>query len=453
MRKMSAKLKLTLWTTALMLIMAGVLMALMLSLSENIILSNSKSQLSEVVAKNSKELEFDDGELDIDDIDFFKDGVYTLIYTQDGEYVSGNLPEEFIETPPFSDMEITEVTMDGTLYYIYDMLSEVEDYKYPMWVRGVIAVDAVANATNNILQIAFFSLPIIVLLGAFGSYIIAKKTFKPIDKIIKTAEEIRENEDLSLRIKLNNESVEIQKLSDTFDDMFERLEKSFETEKQFTADVSHELRTPTAVILAQCEYAIGEKISLEDKEDALETVQRQASKVSKLISNLLNLTRLDSGIEKAEFKQVDLSLLVEEVCEEQKLIAPLGVELKYDIAPNIIGTCDEAMITRLLGNLISNAFRYRKEDGIVEISLYKNEKDIVLSVKDNGIGISAEHQEKIWQRFYQVDGARTSNAHTNMGLGLAMVKQIARLHNAKVELESELGKGSQFKIILKNSEF
>ncbi len=446
MNKKSAKLKLTLWTSALMLFMAIVLMLLMFALSENIVLSTSETQLSKVVNSNAAELEFDDGKLDDDDINFFKDGVYTLIYTQEGALVAGNFPEEFLEEIPFSDKEISEATIDGTLYYIYDVLSPVEDYKHPMWVRGVIAVDTVAAATNNILQIAFFALPVIVVLGALGSYFIAKRTFKPIEKIVNTAEEISESENLSLRIDLKNEDAEIQKLSDAFDGMLSRLEKSFEAEKQFTADVSHELRTPTAVILAQCEYALGDDISAEDKEDALKTVQRQAGKTSKLIANLLNLTRLDSGLEKAEFKFVNLSELVKEICSEHEGLSPEGVRLKHDIAPNIVGTFDEAMVTRLLCNLLSNAFRYAKQNTSVDVALCENDREIILSVKDEGIGISKEHQDKIWQRFYQVNAARTSSEQANMGLGLAMVKQIARLHNAKIELKSEPDKGSLFTI-------
>ncbi len=444
MKKVSAKLKLTLWTTALMIIVAGVLMGVMFALVENIVISNSKTQLSKVVDRNADELEFDDGKLDVDDIDFFKDGVYTLLYTQDGERIAGSLPEEFIVEPPLNNKQLSEATVDGTLYYTYDMLSPVEDHHQPMWVRGVIAVDAVANATNNILLIALFSLPLIVLLGAFGSYFVAKKTFKPIDKIIKTTEEI--SEDLSLRINLKNESSEIQKLADTFDAMFERLEKSFETEKQFTSDVSHELRTPTAVILAQCEYALSKNGTLEDKNEALETVQRQAGKMSKIITDLLNLTRLDIGIEKAEFKNIDLSKLVQEICYEQNLIAPVGIVLSHNISPNIKGRFDQAMLTRLLVNLISNSFRYRKENGIVLVTLSEDASEIILSVKDDGIGIEKEHIDKIWQRFYQVETSRTSNQEGSMGLGLTMVKQIAQLHLATIDLESEPGAGSLFTV-------
>ncbi len=446
MKSLSAKTKLTLFTALLMLLMAGVLIGLMFSLSENVVSSNSISQLTEVVGNNSDELEFEDGTLDTEDVDFFEKGVYTLLYSQDGEYITGDFPEESISTLPLRNKETTEFTLDGTLYYVYDMLSPVEDSPALVWVRGIIAVDEVASATSNILQLALFSLPIFVLFAACGSYFIAKHTFRPIDKIVKTAEEISESENLTLRIDLKGGSPEIRGLAETFDKMFERLESAFEAEKQFTSDVSHELRTPTAVILAQCEYALGKGITQEDKQEALETVQRQALKMSSLISDLLNLIRIERGVEKADFKRISLSELVSDVCEENKLISPADLNMTCDIAPNIIGEFDREMITRLLTNLISNAFRYKNENGNVKVMLAENNAEIILALKDDGIGISKEHQGKIWQRFYQVDNSRTSSQNGSMGLGLAIVAQIAKLHNAKIELESKEGKGSLFSV-------
>ncbi len=442
MKRVSAKMKLMLWTTLLLLLMAGLLIGLMFAMSDEIVFTNSVAQLKEVVSDNAGELEFDDGQLDIDDIDLFKQNVYTLLYSQEGVLLAGNFPEELAQ--PLADNETAEVVIDDMLYYIYDSLSPVEDSRSLIWVRGIIPVDAVAATTTNILQIALLALPVFVILGAIGCYFIAKSTFRPIDKIVGTAEVISESENLSLRINLKSGSAEIYKLADTFDKMFERLESAFEAEKQFTSDVSHELRTPTAVILAQCEYAMGENVAIEDKEEALETVHRQATKMSNLITNLLNLIRLDRGVEKIERKRINLSELVREICEEHKLVAPPDLKLTYDVLPNVSGEFDAAMITRLLTNLLNNSFRYRKENGSVEVVLAENDAEIVLSVKDNGMGIAAEHQERIWHRFYQVDSSRTASQNGSMGLGLSIVAQIAKLHSAKIELESEYDKGSLF---------
>ncbi len=449
MKKLSAKIRLTLYTAVLMALMASALIALMFSLSNNIVSTNSMNQLKEVVHDNADELEFDDGELEVDDIDFFKKSVHTIILNKYGEVIAGNFPEILVEELPLKDNELTEIVTDDALYYVYDVLTTVKGYRSELYIRGVIAVDEVADATNGILQVALLLLPIFIILGAVGCYFIAKRTFRPIDKIVKTAEEISKSEDLSLRIDLKGGSPEINQLAVTFDNMFERLESAFIAEKQFTSDVSHELRTPTAVILAQCEYALGEKISQEDKEEALETVQRQAAKMSRLISDLLNLNRLERGVEKVQFNNISLSELVRDVCEEQEIVKPSDISFKYDIALNVSGNFDEGLITRLLTNLISNAFRYNKDNGSVEVALNDTGDEIVLSVKDNGIGISKEDQTKIWNRFYQVDSSRTAGQSGSMGLGLAMVKQVVLLHGGKVELESELGVGSLFVVKFK----
>lgn len=446
MKNISAKLKLTVWCCLLMVLMASIVMGLILSFSDDIIATSSKTVLTNVVDDNADELEFENGTLEIDDVDFFKNSVYTLLYTEENKRFAGSLPEEFAEEPLLKDKVVKDITFDGTAYSIYDRLVYVEDYPVPVWVRGVIAVDEVASAIGGILQITLFSLPVFILLATFGCYFIAKHTFRPIDKIIDTAEKISSSENLSLRINLKNSDTEIQRLANTFDKMFERLESSFEAEKQFSQNVSHELRTPTAVILAQCEYALENGASNTDRQDALNIIQKQAQKTARLISDLLNLIRMERGLEKSEFAKLDLSELVTLVCEEQSIIAPQHIEFNYNITPNIVLNANQSMLIRLVSNLLSNAFRYNKKNGMVSVNLIENDREITLSVEDKGIGIAPEYKDKIWQRFYQVDTARTADKNQSMGLGLAMVKQIAKIHNAEVDVKSELDKGSLFTV-------
>ena len=446
MKKVSAKLKLTAWNSLLMILMTSIVITIILCFSDNIIITSSKTLLTRVVQDNANELEFEDGVLDIDDIDFFDDNVYTLLYSQDGVRIEGNLPEEFANEPPLRNKEITQVMIDGTTYYMYDILTHIEDYHLPMWVRGVLAVDEVANATNSILRMAIFFMPFFTILGTIGCYIIAKHTFQPIDKIVKIAEEISGSDNLSLRIDLKSGSEEIYKLANTFDKMFGHLESAFEAERQFSQNVSHELRTPTAVILSQCEYAIDNNATTQDKQEALEVVRKQATKMSKLISDLLGLIRIERGIEKPEFAKIDFSELVTLVCEEQRAILPQITTFNYNVSPNIILNADQTMMIRLVTNLLSNSFRYGKENGTTNLIFKQNDNEISLSIEDDGIGIAYENQEKIWHRFYQVDSARTAEKSESMGLGLSMVEQIAKLHNAKVSLKSEIDKGSIFTV-------
>ncbi len=453
MKNLSAKFKLTLWNSLLMTAMAVIILLLLFSFSDDIVALSSTQQLMAVVSDNAGEIEYDDGKLETDDVDFFSNNIYTIVYTEQGELIDGSFPEDLPQDIPLEDKKITEVMVDQTLYYVYDILSPIEDYRHPLWVRGIVSVDETANYINTILQIALFSLPIFIIIGTLGCYLIVKLIFSPIEKIIKTAEDISGSQDLSLRINLENSSKEIRTLATTFDNMLRRLQDAFEAEKQFSQNVSHELRTPTAVILAQCEYALGEGADTNDKEEALQVVNRQAAKMSRLISELLGLMRLERGIEKPQFTQINFSELVGIVCEEQDIIKTKNITLHQDITPDIVLWANQTMMIQLLTNLLSNAYRYGKENGNVNVLLYTEGDRTVLSVEDDGIGIPHEHIEKIWHRFYQVDKARTADRSQSMGLGLSMAKQIALVHGATISVKSTPDSGSVFTVILKTSEF
>ena len=172
-------------------------------------------------------------------------------------------------------------------------------------------------------------------------------------------------------------------------------------------------------------------------------IHRQAEKMSTLVSELLSMTRLDQGTERANFTEADLSALIKSICQEQ---TEEGYTLHCDIEENIIALIDVSLISRLLQNLLDNAVKYGRPNGSIWVSLCKREGEIQLSVKDDGMGIPAEHREKIWQRFYQADPSRSGD--NGAGLGLSMVKKIAEIHGGYMSLTSEEEKGSTFTLHL-----
>ncbi len=446
MKNLSAKLKITMWTSLLMILISLIIVVLMLLFSDSIVKANSYSRLTEVVENNLRELEFDDGELDLDDVDLYINGVHTILYSQDGEPIVDKFPEDYGDELPLLNGQFSQIIIDSTLYYSYDELARVEDSSHLIWVRGIVSTDELTGVTDSVLQIAFIALPVFIIIGTLGCYFIVKFTFKPLDKILNTAEEISHSEDLSLRINLEGTSEELYHLASTFDFMLERLEEAFEAEKQFSQNVSHELRTPTAVILAQCEYALGHTANAEDKQEALQVIDKQAKRMSGLISQLLTLTRMERGIEKAEFTTLNFSELVKITCEEHDAFATRDIKMNFDIAPNIMMSANPTMMIRLVTNLLTNAYRYGKDGGNIFVGLSESESHIVLSVRDDGIGIAPEHKAKIFRRFFRVDSARSHDANHSMGLGLSMVWQIAKIHKAQVDLVSEIGEGSTFTV-------
>lgn len=450
----SLKFKLVFLNTLIMIFMVSAVLIFMSSISGSVIQANSKNTLMDIVEDNIDEIEYDDNYLDVEDVDFYQDNVRTLIYQTDGKLLAGDESFSNTITVGFNNNELTNQTVDGIDYYIYDEYISVEHLE--LIIRGVISVNEVESVISNLFIFAFISLPLFVLLSCLGSYFITTKALSPINRIITTANNIKNNNDLSLRIHLDEKRShdEIYHMATTFDEMFQCLEDNLLLEKQFTSDVSHELRTPTAIILGECELALEYNQDIEEKTETVKSIQKQAIKMKNLINNLLDLSRLEFKVDKPELESTDLSELVTMICEESQIDYVNNVTIEYDIHPAIKENIDQTMMIRLISNLIHNAVKYNKQDGTVTIKLYKNnDNNTTLEVSDTGIGISKENISKIFERFYKVDASRTNEEDVlkkqSMGLGLAMVQQIAKIHQASIEVESELSVGSCFKIIFK----
>lgn len=442
---MPIKLKITLYTTFLVSIIVVLVTMFMLSVSVSSIEANIKNQLKSVVHENAEELEYENGQLELDDISFYKDHITTLIYSSDGYHLAGTISNINDFTPPLSNGEITPFTIDNIEYLLYDFL--VSDRKYgDVYIRGITTLSEVSQSVENLFFATILSLPFFILFAGIGSYHISKKSLKPLEKIINTAEEISNGDDLSLRINLGLGKDEIHLLATTFDTMFSRLEQAFVSEKQFSSDVSHELRTPTSVILAECECILNSNATDEEKTEAFESIEHQGKKMQRLITALLNLIRLDNGVIKGNFENVDLSELILMTCEEYECIIPENVEIITDLPENICSFVDYELLLRVLSNLLDNAVKYAKT--FIKVSLIETNENVILTIEDDGIGIAPKHLDKIFNRFYQVDSSRTNDPNGSMGLGLSMVFQIVKMHQGSINVESTLNEKTVFTITL-----
>lgn len=314
-----------------------------------------------------------------------------------------------------------------------------------IWVRGIVAENRANGVWSILAQLAAILLPLFLVVCSVAGRVITKKALVPVKLLSDAVEEIHSGNDLTKRVNVTDGDPMISGLADKFNEMFSRLQLSFESERQFSGDVSHELRTPTAVILAECEYQLSrEELDAEDKE-GFEGIQKQAESMKQLISQLLEMTRLEQDGGQLFFESEDFSELINAVCDDAEATDKKQITLIRDIDEGVFKTMDVLLMTRLVTNLLTNAFKYTEEGGKIKVSLKKTDSKILLSVADNGVGISSEHQEKIWNRFYRVDKARCREEGCS-GLGLPMVKQIAMLHGGEVFLESEEGKGSTFTV-------
>lgn len=415
------------------------------SISSVQVLSDARARLRNTVLQAFSEIDYEDGLLTFDDdINYLEEGVYISVYDAQGYLLYGRTPTGFSGASTLIMDQMQQVGSGQDFWYVYDYCQSVDGYGN-LWIRGVASHSRSDSILRIITNAALILLPFFVALIALGGYLITAKALRPLSAMTETARAISEGNDLTRRIRLGSGRDEVHVLAHTFDQMMERLQSSFETEKQFTSDVSHELRTPVAVILSQCEYASQEGTPPEELRGSIGVIGAQARKMSALISQLLTLARADSGKQKLQYELVNLSELAEIIVEEQSIAAEeKGITLLTDIQPEILLRADETMMMRLFINLISNSITYGKPDGHTLVTLSANEAEITGSVQDDGIGIPADKLDKIWQRFYQVDPARTSGSSSGSGLGLSMVKWIVQAHGGRIEVSSRLGEGSCF---------
>lgn len=443
MKRLNVKVKITIWYLLLMVLMAGLLLGFLLLISGSVSTQTAMDQLSQTVRGNLNQISMVDGSLQLgEDFHFYSDGVYSLVYSQSEALLAGQVPVSFTASEPFQNGLTRPVSVGSTRYYILDFWVPL-GWDSGVWLRGILEAPENPQLLTNLLHIAMVALPLFILLAGLGGYWIARRAFRPLDQITATAAAINEASDLSARVEVPPGSNEFSRLARTFNQMFTHLEQSFEAEAQFTADASHELRTPVSVIKSACEYAEKYGETPQEQQETLAMIHRQADRMTQLIQQLLSITRLEQGTEPAQREALDLAALVTGVCADQPYPRD---RLACQVQPGVWVRGDRGLLARLLQNLIDNGFAYGKPQGHVWVTLGTEGDQAVLQVRDDGIGIPQDQQEKIWQRFYQVDPARREGG--GAGLGLSMVKKIAQLHGGRITLDSTPGQGSTFALSL-----
>lgn len=445
MKRLSIQWRVTLWFTLLMTLLAAVGLAFLFFVGGQAALAATQNRMAEMAETARSEIGLDSSGFVFDsDLEYFRDGVYLSVYDAAGLPLYGAVPRLFDNTVVFADSQLRELTDAGGRWYVYDISFAVDESQ--VWVRTVAAVDEVGSTITQLLRLALVVLPFFVVLAAVGGFWLTHRAFLPVRRITRTAREIRQGGDLSRRIDLGPGRDEIHTLASEFDSMFARLEASFAAEKQFASDASHELRTPTAVILTQCEDALESAASPEELRAALKAIQRQGEKMAGLLSQLLLLSRADSGRQTLRSEPVDLSGLAAAVADEQReRAADKGIAVTADIAPGLVVQGDETMLMRVLINLMENGIKYGRAGGHLALTLTAGGDTVTGKVADDGIGIAAEDLDKVWRRFWQADPAHSSGG---AGLGLSMVKWIVEAHGGRITVESVLGKGTAFTFTL-----
>ncbi len=302
------------------------------------------------------------------------------------------------------------------------------------------------GALLRLLQILLISMPITIVFAGGCGLFLAKRAFKPIDKISSTAKEIEEH-DLSRRIEVNTKD-ELGRLATILNQMIERLEKAFNRQKEFTEDASHELRAPLAVIQAEATLTLQKEREPLTYQKSLKLIAQETNNMSMVINQLLTLARADAAKERMNFRKINLAKFLIDICTDMEVVCQeKGLKLIFGNFETLYVNGDKRNLRNLVYNLLTNSISYTDKGGTISIMLYQKENLAVLSITDTGIGIPLKALPFIFKRFFRVDKAR-SRDEGKSGLGLAICKHISEIHSGKIEVESLEDKGSTFKIKL-----
>ncbi len=284
----------------------------------------------------------------------------------------------------------------------------------------------------------------VVLIGSLTFVFIIKRTLKPLNKLEEKIGRVDiENPDsFSEKLVVVDGPTEIKELSEKFDDLIQRIYKDYKKQKEFSSNVAHELRTPIAIMQAQVDV-FNEKNTDENNLDFIETMDANLKRLKKLIDSVLLLSKRN----KLKISSVNLDNMIDEILFDlDDFASKKNISLDYQYS-NISIDSDDVLIQRLIFNIIENAIKYTEEDGAVDVSVRRDDRQTVIRIADNGIGISDEKKEEIFDLFYQVDDSRNKEG---FGIGLSLSKDIAETLGAEIEVRDNNPKGTIFLIKFRN---
>lgn len=291
-------------------------------------------------------------------------------------------------------------------------------------------------------------IPIILFIAGFIGQLFASKMLKPVFEITKTARNIT-HENLNARVKAEQIDIEMRYLVDAFNDMIDRLERSFNFIIEFSTYIAHELKTPLAIIIGESEVSLRREQEIEEYKRVIKVTIEEADRMLKIINDLLLLARLDNCTDAFNFEQIDLSEFIKEIFEQTKILAAKkGINVTNKMPDNrIIISADRLHLRRLFFNIIDNAIKFTSQNGSINITTRSNNNTVKVTISDTGCGIKKEDIPKIFQRFFRADQTE-STGQQGAGLGLNIALSIAKIHNGRIYMESEWGNGSSFTVEL-----
>jgi heavy metal sensor kinase len=318
---------------------------------------------------------------------------------------------------------------------------------FPVVIRVARSEAQLRHELNELLIVLGFGFPVAVGVAGLGGYALARRALAPVGRMADRARAITA-ERLSERLLVENSDDELGHLAVVFNETFARLERSFEQLRRFTADASHELRTPLTAIRSVGEVGLRQHRDEKAYREIIGSMLEEADRLGRLVDSLLTLSRAEAGQVKLNLRRVDLAELAREAVNHLRVLAEEKRQsISVEAAGPVYATVDRLVLRQAVINLVDNAIKYSPEGGSAQVIVRDQPHGPILEVIDTGPGIAAEHREHIFDRFYRVDKARARELG-GTGLGLAIARWAVEAHGGRIELESEEGKGSLFRIRL-----
>ena len=365
----------------------------------------------------------------------------------DSHYISiEQFNKNIMQNPPFwtnDDMEVAKFR-NAIVYRATMDFTHAGETVTLQFFRTITAQTTFFEQLKNVLIV----IDIIGLLLAVGTgYLMSRKILQPISTMTKTAQNIA-IEHMTDRIPVNPVDDELNDLAKTFNNMLDRLQVGITQQQRFVSDASHELRTPATVIRGYSDVLMRWGAKDPDiLQESIEAIHSEAENMQQLIEQLLFLARSDQKRQPLNMERLELSEIVEDVFHKTRQVTHTH-EIKMINNDEASIFADKITIRQMLRIFLDNAIKYTPENGTITINSVKGDRCIKLSVSDTGIGIAPENQEKIFERFYRVNASHSKQEVSGTGLGLSIAKWIADQHNSKIEVESELDKGTTISVTI-----
>ncbi len=299
------------------------------------------------------------------------------------------------------------------------------------------------NVLGNLIWVLIISFPIVLFVQFITSSVAASRAIKPVNQLINSASAI-DDCNIGTRLKMPPHKDELYELTQTINDLLERIEKSMLQQRQFTSDASHEIRTPLSAIRGTLEVLIRRERAPEVYEQKIAGIIGMVDRLDVLLDQLLQLARIDSGKTNARNELLQLHPIISAVIKKwEKQASEENITIYTKIPEETLVRADKFFLEVMIGNLVNNAIKYGKKNGHILIGW--DNKSQSLSIEDNGIGISSKHLPHIFNRFYRADESRSSVVKGS-GLGLSIVQKLATIQNISLQVTSKEGEGTTFSI-------